>query len=47
MGSTVNINNTFSYEHITVDDRTQKIKRPDINKPTQESDIPAKLVKLF
>ena len=47
MRSTVDINNTFSYEYITADDRTQKIKRPDINEATQESDIPAKLVKLF
>ena len=47
MVSTVDKNNTFSFEPITVDDKPQQIKRLDINKATQESDIPAKLIKRF
>ena len=47
MVSTVDKNNKFSFEPITADDILQQIKRLDINKATQESDIPAKLVKRF
>ena len=47
MVSTVDKNNTFSFEPITVDDKPQQIKRLDINKATQESDIPTKLIKRF
>ena len=48
MVSTVDKNNKFSFKLITADDDiSQQIKRLDINKATQESDIPAKLVKLF
>ena len=47
MVSTVDKNNTFSFKPITTDDISQQIKRLDINKATQESDIPTKLVKLF
>ena len=47
MVSTVDKNNTFSFEPITVDDKSQQIKRLDINKATQESDIPIKLIKRF
>ena len=45
MVSTVDKNNKFSFEPITADDISQQIKRLDINKATQESDIPTKLVK--
>ena len=45
MVSTVDKNNKFSFEPITADDISQQIKRLDINKATQESDIPIKLVK--
>ena len=44
---TVDKNNTFSFEPITANDISQQIKRLDINKATQESDIPTKLVKHF
>ena len=44
---TVDKNNKFSFEFITADDISQQIKRLDINKATQESDIPTKLVKHF
>ena len=47
MVSTVDKNNKFSFEPITADDISQQIKRLDINKPAQESDIPTKLVKHF
>ena len=47
MVSTVDKNNKFSFEPITADDNSQQIKRLDINKATQESDIPTKLVKHF
>ena len=47
MVSTVDKNNKFSIKSITADDISQQIKRADINKATQESDIPAKLVKHF
>ena len=47
MVSNVDMNNTFSFEPITADDISQQIKRLDINKATQESDIPTKLVKRF
>ena len=47
MVSAVDKNNTFSFEPITADDISQQIKRLDINKATQESDIPTKLVKRF
>ena len=45
MVSAVDKNNKFSFEPITADDMKQQIKRLDINKATQESDIPTKLVK--
>ena len=45
--STVDKNNKFSFEPITANDISQQIKRLDINKATQESDIPTKLVKGF
>ena len=45
MVSTVDKNNQFSFEPITVDDISQHIKRLDVNKTTQESYIPTKLVK--
>ena len=44
---TVDKSNTFSFNPITADDISQQIKRLDINKVTQESDIPTKLVKRF
>ena len=44
---TVDKNKKFSFEFITADDISQQIKRLDINKATQESDIPTKLVKPF
>ena len=47
MLSTVDKNNKFSFEPITAGDISQQIKRLDINKTTQESDIPTKLVKRF
>ena len=47
MVSTVDKNNKFSFEPITADDISQQIKRGDINKATQESGIPTKLVKHF
>ena len=47
MVSTVDINNMFSFDPITADDISQQIKRLDINKATQESDVPAKRVKRF
>ena len=47
MVSTVNKNNTFSFEPITADDISQQIKHLDIIKATQESDMPTKLVKRF
>ena len=47
MVSTVDKNNTFSFEPITAEDIAQQIKCLDINKTTQESDIPTKLVKPF
>ena len=47
MVSTVDKNNKFSFEPITADDISQQIKHLDINKTTQESDIPTKLVKRF
>ena len=40
-------NNIFSFEPITADDISQQIKLLDINKATQERDIPTKLVKRF
>ena len=40
-------NNTFSFEPITGDDISQETKRLDINKASQERDIPTKLVKCF
>ena len=45
--STVDKTNTFSFEPITADDISQQIKCLDINKATQESDIPTKIVKRF
>ena len=47
MVPTVDKNNTFSFDPITADDISQQIKRLEINKATQESDIPAKIVKHF
>ena len=47
MVSTVAKNNKFSFEPITADDMSQQIKYLDINKSTQETDIPTKLVKCF
>ena len=47
MVSAVDKNNKFSFEPIIADDISQQIKRLDINKATQESDIPTKLVKRF
>ena len=37
----------FSFKPSTADDISQQIKRSDINKATQDSDIPTKLVKRF
>ena len=45
--STADKNNKFSFEPITADDMSQQIKRLDINKATQKSDKPLKLVKRF
>ena len=45
MVSTVDMINTFSFEPITADDILQQIKRLDISKAAQESDVPTKLVK--
>ena len=45
MVSTVDINNTFSFEPITADELSRQIKHLDINKATQKSDIPTKLVR--
>ena len=42
--STVDKNNKFSFEAVTADDISQQIKCLDINRATQESDIPTKLV---
>ena len=47
MVSTVDKNNTFSFEPITADDMSQQIKYLDIDKSKQETDIPTKLVKCF
>ena len=47
MVSTVNKNYKFPFEPITGDNVSQQIKRLDINKATQESDIPTKLEKCF
>ena len=43
MVSTVNKNYNFPFEPITGDNVSQQIKWLDINKATQESDIPTKL----
>ena len=40
MVSIVDKNNMFSFEYITTDAISQQIKRLDINKATQESNIP-------
>ena len=45
MVSTADINNTFSFMPITVDDIREQIKRIDINEATQKNDIPKKLAK--
>ena len=47
MVSTVVKDNKFSFEPLTADDISQQIKHLDINKATQEGDIPAKLAKRF
>ena len=47
MVSTVNKSYKFPFEPITGDNVSQQIKRLDINKATQESDIPTKLEKCF
>ena len=47
MVSTVNKKIKFSFEPITADDIRQQIKRFDISKAIQASDIPTKLVKCF
>ena len=47
MVSTVDKNYKFSFEPITGDNVSKQIKRLDINKATQESDIPTKLEKCF
>ena len=47
MVPTVDKNNTFFFEPIIAEDISQQIKRLDINKATQEIDIPTKLVKHF
>ena len=47
MVSTADKNIKFSFEPITADVIPQQIKGLDINKATQESDIPTKLVKRF
>ena len=39
--------NNFTFEPVTAGDLSQQIKRLDINKATQESDIPTKLEKCF
>ena len=44
MVSTV-VKNKFPFEPIAADDISQQIKRLLINKATQKSDIPTKLVK--
>lgn len=45
MISTIDKNNTFSFDHITADYESQKAKHLDINKATQKSNITMKLVK--
>ena len=45
--STVDKTNTFSFEPITAIDTSQQIKCLDINKATQENDIPTKLVNVL
>ena len=47
MVSIVNKKKKFSFEPITADDIPQQIKRFDISKAIQASDIPTKLVKCF
>ena len=47
MVSTVNKSYKFPFEPITGNNVSQQIKRLDINKATQESDIPTKLEKCF
>ena len=47
MVPTVDKNNVLPFKSIASDNIPQQIKRLDINKATQESDIPAKLVKRF
>ena len=47
MVSTLDKNNKYSFVPITADDISQQIKCLDINKATQGSDIPTKLVKRF
>ena len=47
MVSIVDVNNTFSFESISTDDISLQIKRSEINKATQESDIPTKPVQNF
>ena len=47
MVSTVDKNDKFPFELITEDDISEQIKRLEINKATQKSDIPKKLVKRF
>ena len=40
-------NNKLSFKPSTADDISRQVKRLDINKATQERDIPTKLVKCF
>ena len=47
MVSTLDKNNKFSFVPITADDISPQTKCLDIIKPTQESDIPTKLVKRY
>ena len=47
MVSSVKNKASFSFTCVTVDDTSKEIKRLDIKKATQESDIPTKVIKYF
>ena len=47
MVSSVENEASFSFTCVTVDDISKEIKRLDIKKTTQESDIPTKVIKQF
>ena len=47
MVSSVKNEASFSFTRVTADDISKEIKRADLKKVTQESDIPTKIIKQF